>query len=957
MVQQVKAGFIDAQDVVSVEATFILPTKLPQGRAGSYHMNSDSQNLVYRVTNRVQSNPGYPQADFVHQITTFQPQPLEENDEDGSLERESTILTDESTTESNIAAEMSILDSYVRAISSPRSSVDSFPLAIRQESVWLNALDIDEPMGTRRHSSSLAWLDLATTDDIIRSTRELLDVAESLIDEPMDRMVLEPSSIDHEYVAEKHPHVQEQTDSQNQKSWGDSIDLDAAFGGSATDLAEDFPDPDHLQYQDSPLNKSQWGDIKDIDGASGGTATDLEYQAKSQDDSKWEDVIDLEAAFGGSATDLEEEFEDVNSQPAAVCVATASLTEEDTGFKSPNLRQHIPDDIEERTNYICQTRFSDGDGHVVAGGWALAKACAQWEYMSEAARENKRLGLFKRQGVIPEEVSKSCATSWEKGECPMGKPSARPLAALDETAPGPCHHINFLGEPCATRSNTPPEDSFWAVITSNNRFHHETFSRQGVIVAQANKLVDPFEFDPAACDLSQLAGSELRDAAVGKVRKVYLDCGTWVDDVYSTKDHVPVPLSYESMMSKCVYWKGTYRRYSLQQPHRINNLLDLEDLVVNKGEIIPPKRHYREPNDLFLSSPSKLCTMELVEDEEPEARPMIPYIRAMRSLSRAEANGELQRVRLAAADRAPESQGHKSRDGQMVTRLVIDLDEAESLISSDRDKQTSKSEVEKANEDLQQILGSVAAPSASPSSSELEDSSSLCQSRGKLSSVSTSSEAELTALDEAKLDSEIDVMLERLSQLRVDQKEEDVRDFVNSLPSPIRFDVLGDRHNEEDRLGIEGIVRPPEGADCNVPQERVDKKEGLLDTENDPSPENGYPDLTQDCPQRKEKLAVVVNASQPEDVSLARIRALEAVLMQEFDFSKKSVSSSTFPPFFCDEKANKVQFFLFLVEIPYSDVSEIPLREDDNDKLYGPISIAIGRKALEVTNWVRSWMW
>lgn len=903
MVQQVKAGFIDAQDVVSVEATFILPKKLPQDRAGSYQMEFDPKTFVYRVTTRVQSNSGHPQADFGHQITTSQPQTLEENEEYGSLEKESTILMDENTsaTESNIAAEMSILDSYVRAIRSARSSADSFPLAIRQESAWLNALDIDEPTGTRRHRSSLEWLDLATTDDIISSTSELLDVAESLIDEPKNTMVLEPSSIDHEYVAERHSDAQEQTASQNERSWGDSIDLDAAFGGSATDLAEDFPDPNDLQYQDSPLNKSQWGDIKDLDAASGGVVTDLEYQAKSQDGSKWEDVIDLEAAFGRSATDLAEEFEDVNSKPAAVCVATASLVEEDTGFKSPNLCHHIPDDIEERVNYICQTRFSDEAGNVVAGGRALAKACAQWEYMSEAARENKRLGLFKRQGKIPEEVNKSCATTWEKEEWPTAKPSARPLATVDETAPRPCHHVNFLGEPCVTRSNTPPEDSFWAVITSNNRFHHETFSRQGVIIAQANKLVDPFEYDPTTSDLSQLAGSELRDAVVGKVRKVYLDCGTWVDDVYSTKDHVPVPLSYESMMSRFIYWKGTYLNYSLQQPHRINNLLDLEDLVVNKGEIIPPKRHYREPNDLFLSSPSKLCTMELVEDEEPEARPTKPYIRAMGSLLRADSNGELLKMRLAAADRAldraPESQGHKGRDGQMETRLGIDLDEDEVLTSSQRDKQTSKSEVEKANEDLQQVLGSVAAPSASPSSSELEDSSSLCHSRENLSSVSTSSEAELTALDKVKLDAEIDVMLEQLSQLQVDQKEEDVRDFVNSLPSPIRFDVPGDRHNEEERLGVEEIVRPPEKACCNLPQERVDKEEGLLINESIPSPENGYLDLNQDCPQPKEKLAVVLNnTSQPEDVSLARIRALEAVLMQEFDFSKKSMSSSTFPP-------------------------------------------------------------
>lgn len=952
MVQQVKAGFIDTQDVVSVEATFILPTKLPQDRAGNYQMEFDLDNLVYRVTNRVQSNSGYPKADFGNQNTTFQPQPFEENDKDGFLEKESSI----STTKSNIAAKISIPDPYARAICSARFSVDSFPLAIRQESVWLNALDVDEPTGTKRRRVSLEWLDLATTDDIISSTRELLDVAESLIEDPEDTMALELSSIDHEYVAEKHPDVQEQSASQNESRWGDSIDLDAIFGGGATDLEEYFSDPNegnHLQYEDSPRNKSQWGVIKDIDAASGVIAADLEEHCPNP----------KEGGHTKSEDEEEEEFENVDSQTAAICVANASLMEGDTSFESPNLRHHVPADIEERVNYICQTRFSDGDGHVVARGWALATACAEWEYMSEAARENKRLGLFKRQGKIPEEVNRSCATSWQNEDRPPGKPWARPLATVNETAPEPCHHVNFLGEPCATRSNTPPEDSFWVVITSHTRLHHATFSRQGVITAQANKLVDPFEYDPTGCDLSQLASSKLRNAVVGKVRKVYLDCGTWVDDVYSTKDHVPVPLSYESMMSRSIYWKGTYLHYSLQQPHRIN-LHDHEDLVVNKGEIVPPKRHYRESTDLFLSSPSKLCIMELVEDEEPEARPMIPYIGR---IPRAKSDRELQKMQGVGADRAqdraPESQGHTGRGGRRETRWGIDLDEDESLTSSQRDEQASECEVETANEDLEQILPSVAAFSMSPASSEMEDSSSPGHSRGNSSSVSTSSEAELTALDEEILDAEIDVLLGQLSQLQADQKEEDVREFLKSLPSPAYFNLFGERNNGKERFGVEEIVLRPEKAHY---KERADKEEELLVNASMPSPENGYPDPTQDCPQPKEKLAVVEveNASHPEDANLARIRALEAVLMQEFDFSKKSMLFLDLPSnfflfffFFATRKLTRSNLFFFLVEIPYSDVSEIPLRQGDNDKLYRPVAIAVGRKALEVADWVRSWMW
>ena len=929
MVPQVKAGFIDADDVVSIEATFILPAELPQERAGGYKTDSDPENLVYRVTNRVQCNPGCPQADFGHQAISFQHHPLDENDDNASSETESDISMDgnPSTIESNVAAEMSILDSYARAISSARSSADFFPLAIRQESLWLNALDIDEPTGSRTRRSSLEWLDLAAADDILSTTQELLGAVESYIEEPEDTTVLEPSLIDREYGAEKHPDVQRHTASQNEGRWGDNIDLDAAFGGSATDLEEDFPDSnedDHLQYQANPKENRKWGDN-----------------------------IDLDEAFGGSATDLEEEFEDLNSQPTAVYVSNAPLMEGDSGFESPNLRQHIPEDIEERVNQICRTRFLDGNEHVVAGGWALAEACARWEYMSEAAKENKRLGLFKRQGKIPQEVSRSCATSFDNEEWPIDKPPARPV---NETVPEPCHHINFQWNPCPTRSNTPPEVSLWAVVTSNSRRHHETFSRQGVIIAQANKLIDPFEYDPAGFDLGQLTGSELKSAVVGKVRKVYLDCGTWLDDVYSAKDHVPAPLSYESMMSRVIYWKGTYWHHSLREPHRINNLLDLDDLVVNKGEIVPPKRHYREPSHVFLSSPSKLCVVELLRDEEPEARPMIPNIRSMESYSRAESNEEERKEQTAAADRAqdqsPGSPGQTGRDDQMETRSDTDLDEEETRTSSQIDEQNSRYKVEKANEDLQQIVLSAAALSTSPASSEIEESSSIFQSRGSPSSVSTSSEAELTALDEVKLDAELDVMLEQLSQLQVDQKEDDVQSFANSLPNSGQFDTLRERDDEKEHFFIEEHVCRFEKALSDLPQERAEREEGLLVNDNVPAPENGYPALTQDSPRTTEKLIVVGNAPQPEDTGLHRIWALEAILMREFDFSKKGIRSSTSA--FGDEKANK---FLSPVDIPYSDVSEIPLRQDDNDKLYGPVAIAVGRKALEVTDWVRSWMW
>ena len=850
---------------------FILPTELPQERAGKYKMDSDPDNLVYWVTNRVHNDPDNPQADFGHQTISFQPQTIEGNDDDSGISMDGNP----STTESSIAAEISILDSYARAISSARSSMDSFPLAMRQETLWVNALDIDEPTGSRTRRYSLEWLDLAAADNILSSTRELLDEAESLIEEPENMMVLEQSSINHEYRAAKHPDVQLQTTSQNESRWGDIIDLDAAFGGSATDLEEDFPNlnnDDSLQYQANPQNRSQWDDNIDLDAAFGGSATDLEedfpnlnkdnylqyqanpqnksqweenidlaaafggsatdleedfpdtsedghpqYQARFQDNSKWGDPIDLDAAFGGSATDLEEEFEDANSRPAAVCVANAPLIEGDTDFQSPNLRQHIPEDIEERVDYICRTRFLDGNGHVVAGGWALAKACAEWDFMSEAARENKRLGLFKRQGKIPQEVNRSCATSWEDEEWPTDKSSAQPLATVSEIVPKPCHHFNFQGNPCRTRSNTPPEVSLWVVVTSGSRRHYETFSRQGVIIAQANKLIDPFEYDPTGFDLSRLVGSELKNVVTGKVRKVYLDFGTWIDDVYSARDRVPVPLSYESMMSKLIYWKGTYWHYSLQEPHRINNLLDIDDLVVSKGEIVPPKRHYREPSQLFLPAPSKLCVGELVEDEEPEARPMKHNVRHVESLSRADSNEEDQAA--AAADEAALS-----------TSLTL---------------------------------------------SEIEDSSSPFQSRGSpSSSVSISSEAELTAIDEEKLDVEIDILLEQLGQVQVDQKEEDIQSFVNSLPTPGNFDMLGEQNDEKGQFVVEESVCRLEKA-CSDP----------LVNEGMPAPENGYPDLDQGRRQPKEQL---INAPQPENTGRARIRALEAVLMREFDFSKKS---------------------------------------------------------------------
>ena len=153
-------------------------------------------------------------------------------------------------------------------------------------------------------------------------------------------------------------------------------------------------------------------------------------------------------------------------------------------------------------------------------------------------------------------------------------------------------------------------------------------------------------------------------------------------------------------------------------------------------------------------------------------------VRSMETLSRTESNGKEQKVQAAAAadraqDRTAESQSQSQTEGheQMEIWLEINLNEEETLTSSQIDEQASSS----------------------------------FQSRCSPSSVSPSSEAELTALDEEILEAELDFFLEQLSQLQLYQNDDDVQYFVNSLPNPGHFDMLGESLDKKEQLVVEKI--------------------------------------------------------------------------------------------------------------------------------------------------------
>lgn len=185
------------------------------------------------------------------------------------------------------------------------------------------------------------------------------------------------------------------------------------------------------------------------------------------------------------------------------------------------------------------------------------------------------------------------------------------------------HHLNILGYPVYHRSSTPAAVSLWLAFTSQKKQTSLAFSRQGVICAQATKLVDPFFFYGEDATL-QLCGTELQNAVVGLVERAYTDQGTWRYDCFSENDEVPRCI--EVVQNQHFVFRDQDSTSWLPAPYWASD--DDEGVTaVNDGKRFSKLYPTRRCSDVaFEHTPSKLLTEHFEDGTSVEAKPPVLFV-------------------------------------------------------------------------------------------------------------------------------------------------------------------------------------------------------------------------------------------------------------------------------------------------------------------------------------------
>lgn len=218
-------------------------------------------------------------------------------------------------------------------------------------------------------------------------------------------------------------------------------------------------------------------------------------------------------------------------------------------------------------------------------------------------------------------ADRSCDHFWPLSIRPFDLCARTPRSpSLGSTGPEPpFHHINFLGQRIFARSATPPEVSYWAAFLSTYAKPHRTFSRKGVIVAQANKFIDPFSYVPNGSEgaIEELCGSALLAALAGRVEKAYPNRGTWLKEREEEGDEAPICFNRQDLQTEPIYFWSTVPNHQLHRPHTMNKR-DQHDLVINgPRDFTPPaSRSYKNVAKKRTRRPSGLRTIIGPEEQE-----------------------------------------------------------------------------------------------------------------------------------------------------------------------------------------------------------------------------------------------------------------------------------------------------------------------------------------------------
>lgn len=255
----------------------------------------------------------------------------------------------------------------------------------------------------------------------------------------------------------------------------------------------------------------------------------------------------------------------------------------------------------------------DGQTLLESGASEAAPSSPQSPTQNNSAEEDK--------GRKFGPADRSCDHFWPLSIRPFDLCARTPRShSFSSTGPAPpFHHINFLGQKIFVRSATPPEVSYWAAFLSTYTKPHRTFSRKGVIVAQANKFIDPFRYIPNGSEgaIEELCGSALVAALDGRVKKAYPNAGTWLEEREEDGDEAPICFDKQSLKTQPIYFSSTVPNHQLVLPHEMNER-DQHDLVINgpRNFTPPASRKYKNVARKHVRRPSGLRKIVVSEEQE-----------------------------------------------------------------------------------------------------------------------------------------------------------------------------------------------------------------------------------------------------------------------------------------------------------------------------------------------------
>lgn len=332
-------------------------------------------------------------------------------------------------------------------------------------------------------------------------------------------------------------------------------------------------------------------------------------------------ALDLDAVFGGEATDLEEDSEEVAAASDggdSTLDIEEGLEDGDSSSALPELRQYIPESVVDETRVVFDSLpLRDRDQPKEDAAWAFSVRCAEWQHMCKASRVLRSQKAHKRKPLqAGADRGLKEFLGFLAGKDNLSHP---PVSSKKDEVP--FHHINFLGNRVSTKSATLPELSLWLAITSSRKLPFNPLTRQGVIAAQATKLIDPIQYT-GPTDVLQLSGTKLLNAVTGFVEKVYHPIGSWRFDTGGEDEIPPRALDYDNWM-----WDNSALEFEqMQKPHFVDPEAD-GDVVLNDDNKAGPmlvRSVYKAPRP--QSARSKLCIVERAGQDTEELSSHLPSV-------------------------------------------------------------------------------------------------------------------------------------------------------------------------------------------------------------------------------------------------------------------------------------------------------------------------------------------